>query len=75
MDPILKYLIYGLVTLSGIISFYSVWKAQSKDMVKFLVWFSCSLVLILLMLSIISNKFVISFILAIVISLLAIHER
>jgi len=64
MDLLYTILIYVIVGLMGIFSFIFVWKSKNEEVFDFIIWFVVSLVGIFFFVSITSNEFIISFVLA-----------
>jgi len=74
MKQIYEYLIWTLIFLVGIIGIVGLRFSEKKDVFIFISWFVVSLLGVFILVSFISNLFMISFILALIISFIGVQN-
>ena len=74
MKTIYTILIWVLVSVVGVGSLITVLLSNNKDLIKFITWVICSLVVVFFIVSMISNPFKISFIIAVGVAIVAVYN-
>ena len=74
MEPWLRILIWVLVGTLGLFSFVVVAVSKNKYILKFIIWFVSTIMVSMILMNILGNDFVVSFIFAIVLSWMAVKD-
>ena len=74
MKTIYTILIWILVSFVGMGGFITILLSKNKDLIKFITWVICSLVVVFFIVSMISNPFTISFIIAVGVAIVAVYN-
>lgn len=68
--PIIEIIIWAIIILIGVVSIIEL-NRNDKDVFIFIMWVVISLVAIFLLITMFSNKFIVSFIIAVILAIIA----
>jgi len=74
MEQFFKFLIWSSIIIFGLIGVVGLKFSENKSMFEFMIWLVVSLVSVFFLVSLLSNKFVLSFIIAIIISFIGVRN-
>jgi len=74
MEPWIRILMWVLIATLGLFSFILVAISKSKSILKFILYFSISMIVMIMLQAIIANNFVLGFIVACVVAFLGVRD-